>query len=153
MTDQPAAFEAQVLDGFALRCAGNDAARIPLAYSTDPTVVYAEGETGISIDVWPEVPGDSVTLTDYTVSDDPTLSDSVVGVQVTIRSVSRDRVKYISADLFDLFHNAPRGMLGTVTLVAAWRSSGTNLGQDSNDRLGRTENYYLTVHRPSSNRT
>lgn len=146
-------FEMAVLDGFASMISENPAARVPLAYEYDPTHVYPEGVLGISIDRYPADADASVTLAEYTVDDDPAMSESTVGVQVSIWSRDRRQVKAITSDLFNLLHGLTHARLGAVTLVMARRSSGTNVGQDSNERQGRMENYYLTVHRPSPNRT
>lgn len=146
-------FEMAVLDGFASMAAENPRARVKLAYEYDPKRTYPRGAIGITIDRYPAGPEASVTISDYTVDDDVALSDSTLGIQVSIWSKDRRQVKAIASDLFDLFHGRTHGMLGVVTLVMARRSSGTNVGQDSNERQGRTENYYVTVHRPSPNRT
>lgn len=146
-------FEQEVLDGFALVAAANPSARVPLVYDPTGKVAYRPDQVGIYVDSYPEGPGGSVTITDYTVSDDPSLSDSVMGIQVTIKHQDRLKVRAISGDLFNLFHGRWGGMLGTVTLVSALRASGTNTGQDSNERQGRIDNYYLTLHRPSAHRS
>lgn len=140
-------FDLAVLEGFAQTAV----ASTDLWYSR--TTPAPAGRIPIVLDITPESPDDVVTLRDYTVTDSPNLSDSTVGVQVDIRSKDRARIRSIMQALFDTFHGREAGMLGDVRLVMAVRSSGTWLGQDSNDRLQRTENYYLTVHRPSPNRT
>lgn len=140
-------FELAVLEGFA---------QVAVASTTlwyHRTKPAPAGRTKIVLDITPESPDDVVTLRDYTVMDSANLSDSVVGVQVDIRSKDVTKVRAIMSALFDAFHGRQAGMLGSVRLVMAVRSSGTWLGQDSNNRLQRTENYYLTVHRPSPNRT
>jgi hypothetical protein len=154
MTPTEPSFEERVLRGFAADLAANPAATVALAYDdeTDPAYIYAPEAVGLVLDRYPQGPDGAVTLTDYTVTDDLSLSDSVIGIQLTIRHPDRAAVKAIAADVFNLFHGRGRGMLGSVTLVSARRTSGTNTGQDSNERQGRIENYYLTVHRPSANR-
>lgn len=154
MTPTEPSFEERVLRGFAADLAANPEATVPLAYDdgTDPAYVYPADVVGLVIDSYPQGPDGAVTITDYTVTDDLSLSDSVIGVQLTIRHPDRMAVKAISSDVFNRFHGRGRGMLGDVTLVSARRTSGTNTGQDSNERQGRIENYYLTVHRPSANR-
>lgn len=149
-------FEMDTLLGFANVAADNPEAEVPLWSENDadgqPNPPQPEGTVPIFIDRWPEGPGDVVVIADYTVADDISLSDSVLGVQVSVRCEDLDKVKGITSDLFALFHGRWGGKLGRVTLVSARRASGTNTGQDSNDRQGRTENYYLTVHRPSTHR-
>jgi hypothetical protein len=122
------------------------------AEGADAEHVYGPSEWGIYTQLFPEGPEPSLTLSAYAVSDDASLSDSVIGVQASLWHPSRLQVGRAKDDLFNLLHGRQRTMLGTVTLVSALRSSGTNVGQDSTGRLGRTENYYLTVHRPSANR-
>lgn len=151
-TERP--FERLILDGFATAIVDNPDATVSLAYDdeTDPAYIYPDDVLGIYVDRWPQTVEGSVTITDYPVSDDPSLSDSVVGVQVTIKDADVNVVRAIDSDIFKLFHGRQRGMLGDVTLVSCVRASGTSLGQDSNGRQGRTANYYLTVHRPSTHR-
>ena len=62
-------------------------------------------------------------------------------------------LKQLALDvLVPLRHMEWGGNMGNVRLVQAVRRSGANLGQDGNGRVGRTENYYLTVHRLSTHR-
>lgn len=147
-------FEDAVLDGFANWLAGSTSGRLPYWYEYDPTAAIPEDVVPITVGTYPSLGRrTSITLNEYPVMDHVALSDSVVGIQVTIwAGTNRERATVIS-DLFDLVHGAHSATMGAVTLVMAERSTGANVGQDSNQRLGRTENYYLTVHRPSSNRT
>lgn len=149
-----ASFEDAVLDGFANALASSPSARLPYWYEHDANVPIPDGVVPITVGTYPDLGRRaSVTLNEYPVSDDPSLSDSVVGVQAAIWATNpRERATIVS-DLFDRVHGAHSATMGAVTLVMAVRSTGANVGQDSNERLGRTENYYLTVHRPSPNRT
>lgn len=148
-------FENALLFGVANDLADNPHALVKLWSELDengePNAAQPTGSTAIFFRVWPEEV-DSVTLAPYPVSDDPSLSDSVVGLQVTIRCGDMQRVSDIADDVFSRFHGRQAGMLGTVRLVQSFRRSGANLGQDGNGRVGRTENYYLTVHRPTEHR-
>lgn len=149
-------FELDVLLGFANVIADNADATVPLYIDLDkdgnPKAGGVPlGSTHVFIDQWPEEQN-SVTLLDYPVSDDPSLSDSVIGVQVTIWHRDRDRLRSIVSDVFNLMQGRWGGNMGNVRLVQAVRRSGANLGQDGNGRVGRTENYYLTVHRLSTHR-
>lgn len=149
-----ASFEERVLRGVAALLAGNPAATVALTDDQgNPAINYTAGQVGLYLDTWPEIPGGSVTLSDYPVTDDLALSDSVLGLQVTIRHADLSTVKAIASDVFNLLHGRQASMLGTVTLVSARRASGSNLGQDSNERRGRADNYYLTLHRPTTNRS
>lgn len=145
MTDP--SFELSLLEGFAQVAVSGTT----LWYSrTQPA---PSGRIPIVLDIAPESPDDVVVLRDYTVTDSINLSDSTIGVQADIRSKDRAKVRAIMTALYNTFHGREAGMLGDVRLVSAWRSSGTWLGQDSNDRLVRTENYYLSVWRSSPHRT
>ena len=143
--------ELQVLYGLAELAAANPDARVALEWP-GPTGSFTG--SGVPITVEEYAAGtDVVTLSEYAVSDDPSLSDSVMGVQVMVRCHERARTKAIAADLFDLLQGRRGGTLGGIRLVSARRASGTSVGKDSEGRLGRSDNYYLTVHRPSPFRT
>lgn len=148
-------FELDVLLGFGNLIA-EAATSVPLYIDLDAdgnqkTGAPTSGATHIFIDQWPQEQN-SVTLIDYPVSDDPSLSDSVIGVQVTIWHRDRDKLRTIVSDVFNTMQGRWGGSMGNVRLVQAARRSGANLGQDGNGRVGRTENYYLTVHRLSAHR-
>jgi len=120
------------------------------------TGVYTAAETGIVFDTVPQSPDRVITLTDYVVSDDPTLSDSVIGVQVRTRWGGQDPrpVKDLDGSIFDALHGLEGvDLTGGIHIVNMFRRSGTSMGQDANNRWGRSSNYYATVHRPSQNRT
>jgi len=120
------------------------------------TGVYTAAETGIVFDTVPQSPDRVITLTDYVVSDDPTLSDSVIGVQVRTRWGGQDPrpVKDLDGSIFDVLHGLEGvDLVGGVHIVSMFRRSGTSMGSDTNNRWMRSSNYYATVHRPSTNRT
>lgn len=117
------------------------------------TGVYTSGEVGIVFDVVPASPAQLVVLTPYAASDDPTLSDSEVSLQIRVRGTTDPRTAYDLDDrAFDAMQNLPRTEMGGVTVVGVWRTSGAYLGVDGNARHERTSNYRLLVHRPSDNR-
>lgn len=118
--------------------------------------VYAAGETGIVLDTIPASPDRIIALSDYVVSDDPSLSDSVIGVQVRTRWGGQDPrpVKDLDGLIFNLLHGLSGiNLVGGVHIVSMFRRSGVSMGQDANNRWGRSSNYYVTVHRPSTNRS
>lgn len=104
------------------------------------------------------------SLDTYVVADSASdLDDSTVGLQVMCRSgAGQDRrVTIAMADqLFDRLHAAtnlhlrpdPATPARDVFVVQAYRRSGVNLGMDSNSRWERSQNYYLDVSRPTTNR-
>lgn len=150
-------FEEQALSGFAHTLADWPDATELTQYSDDPAEIYdpANG-VGIYLYAFPQsfdtLASPAIKLTDYVVTDSPSNSDSVLGIQVEIWSADVSQLNRIAGDLFNLFQGRQRGMLGSVMLVMALRTSGAILGIDTNGRRGRTENYYLTLHRPSLNR-
>jgi hypothetical protein len=120
------------------------------------TGIYTAAETGIIFDTVPQSPDQVITLTDYAVSDDPTLSDSVIGVQVRTRWGGQDPrpVKDLDGSIFNALHGLESVTLtGGVHVVSMVRRSGVSLGIDANNRWMRSSNYYATVWRPSANRS
>lgn len=121
-----------------------------------PTGVYSATETAIVLGTIPQTPDRVVTLTAYGVSDDPSLSDSVVGVQTRCRWGGQDprSVNDLDDRLFSLLHGRMAWTLSTgIHVVQCLRASGPlPLGQDENGRWALSSNYYLTVHRPSTYR-
>lgn len=117
--------------------------------------VYAAGETGIVLGTVPSSPDRIVTLTSYGVDDDPTLSDSTTGVQVRTRWGGQDPrpVDDLADAIFALLHNRGPLTLSTgVRVVQIHRQSSTPLGQDTNARWSRSDNYYVAAHYPTPNR-
>jgi hypothetical protein len=123
-------------------------------YRTDGSA-YQASETGLFFDAMPPNPDRAIVLADYPVTDDPSLSDSVLGVQMRSRGRPDNAtdVKDIADGLFDLFHGRKDFMVNGVRVVYVLRNSGAVLGRDDNNRWERSDNYYFTLHRPSANRT
>jgi hypothetical protein len=121
----------------------------------NPTGTYAPTDTGIMVEVVPPAPDNVVMLAHYVVQDDPTLSDSVIGLQVHTRTGGQDpRTTSDLADaVFDQLHGLHDLTLSTgVRVVEIVRRSGAFIGQDELQRWSRTDNYYATVYRPGPNR-
>lgn len=121
----------------------------------NPTGIYAATDTAIVIGTLPQEPARAIALMAYGVSDDPTLPNSVIGVQVRCRWDGPDPSP--AADLadavFDILHSMRRTLPGGVSVTQSFRSSGPlPLGQDNNQRWQNSSNYYMTVWRPSPNR-
>lgn len=154
-------FELDLLLGVANLLADNPEAEVPLwsQYSAawdEVTEAYQANApkpadaVPILIDAF-DGDGPYVVLSEYSV-DDSVSGSPVIGLQASIRSESIDVIRGVASDIYALLHQRWGGMLGTVKLVDASRSSGTNVGQDSNNRQGRIENYYMRVYRPTPNR-
>ncbi len=142
-TDDLLAGVAQYLAGGGVGTWRADGAYLP----TDPEPIV--------ITAVPSAPDRVIVLTPYTVSDDGSLSDSVQGLQVRLRGTVDPRVVQGLADrVFDRLHGSHGVTLpGGLRLVIAERRSGTPLGTDGTGRHERSENYHLTVWRPSPHRT
>jgi hypothetical protein len=142
-------FTADLLDGLAqmLADAGVGVWR--------PTGAYAAAERAIVIGAMPPEPDAVIVLASFPVDDDPSLSDSVVGVQVRCRGLHAASAATDSADaVFDLWHGAAHLSAGGVRIVQALRqSSATPFLDETARRWETSDNYYLSVHRPSANRT
>ncbi len=120
------------------------------------TAAYTALQLGIVIGELRPTPDRQIALSAYPVADDPSLSDSVVGVQVISRWEGRDPRPSDDLDdaIFSLLHGKTRLVLSTgITVVQIQRVSGAPLGWDENQRRSVSSNYYVTAHRPSSNRT
>lgn len=145
-------FTSNFLTGICTTVAGYADKHMPYEYKTG-TDVYSEGAAAITWEVEPDLER-TITVRTYPVADDPSISDSQIGVQFRISGP--DDMAFINAaidDLFDLFHGLQATTMGGVKVIMAERRSGASLGQDGRGRVSRTENYYFTVHRPSRNRT
>lgn len=120
------------------------------------TGAYTTTQTGIVFGTLPQAPDRIIALSAYGVSDDPSLSDSVMGMQVRCRWGGMDpRLVDDLADLvFAYLHGKEHYTLSTgIHVVSCVRNSGpASLGQDENRRWSNVQNFYLTVHRPSTNR-
>lgn len=121
----------------------------------NPTSPYTATDTAISIRVMPASPDAVIMLTPYPVSDDYSLSDSVVGLQVQTRTGGEDPTT--TDDLTDAVFDALQGLYGItlstgIKVQAVERRSSLPLGQDDLHRWVNSDNYYLTLWRPSSHR-
>ncbi|MEV4053038.1 minor capsid protein [Amycolatopsis sp. NPDC049688] len=142
-------FTGDLLDGYAALIA---AAGIGTVRSDGSA--YQASETAITFGAMPSEPDRAITLTAYPVRDDPSLSDSVVGLQVRTRGGSDPHdVEGLADALFDLLHHPQAHTVGAIRVVQALRNSGGPLGRDENNRWERSDNYYVTVNRPTANRT
>lgn len=124
--------------------------------SWDEAGIYADSETGIVLGNVPQSPPRIITLSAYGVSDHPTLSDSVVGVQVRCRWEGEDPRPV--DDLADRVYNHLHGKVAMelttgVVIIQCLRQSASPLGQDANKWWSNVQNFYASVWRPSTNRT
>lgn len=120
-----------------------------------PTTPYQPAEVAVVLETVPQAPESVVVLAAYGVDDDPSLSDTVLGLQVTTRRPGQNPGPGydLAGEVFDALHGRTETVLsGGVYLVQCLRRSHTSIGQDSNGRWRRVQNFYCTVHRPSPHR-
>lgn len=142
-------FTGDLLDGIAQVLADGGAG----TYRSNGSA-YLPSETAIVFAAMPQTPDRVIALATYTVTDDASLSDSVVGLQVRCRGGANPHdVEAVAGSVFDLLHGRTAYQAGTVRIVQSLHQSGAPLGRDDSNRWERSENYYLTVHRPSAHRT
>lgn len=116
---------------------------------------FNSSDTGIVAGALPASPDAVLALASYSVSDDPTNSDSVIGLQVTTRAAGQDPrpVGRLTSTVYDQLHGLTSVVLpGGVYVVQCYRQSWTSTGQDANHRWREVSNFYVTVHRPSKYR-
>lgn len=120
-----------------------------------PSGSYPPGEAGIVVAARPQEPGDVISLSAYGVDDDPSLSDSVLGLQVWCRRAGAHPgpVAETADAVFDVLHGTTHlALVGGVHVVQCLRRSQVSGGQDGNGRWSDIQNFYATVHYPSTHR-
>lgn len=120
-----------------------------------PAGTYAPTDVGIYIQSTPPSPDGAVILSSFAVSDDPTLADSVDGLQVMTRMGGLDPrpVNDLADAIFDALQGLHDLTLSTgVRVNECGRRSGLPLGQDDLRRWLRSDNYYVTAYRPAPHR-
>jgi hypothetical protein len=120
-----------------------------------PTGTYRDDETGIVIGTVPASPPRVVVLTPYPLFDDVAQADSVLGVQVRMRSASGDPREALDlADaVFDVLHGATHLDLAGALVHLAERTASLPMGRDQSGRYEHADTYQLTAHRPTRHRT
>lgn len=122
-----------------------------------PDEVFTDDDTAIvdSAEL-PDSPPRVIALSSYGVSDDVSLSNSVLALQVLCRWDGTDPApsRDLAEAVYNLLQGAQHVILDTGVHVAqTWRNSGpASLGKDANERWQNSSNFYCTCHRPSPNR-
>ncbi|QLF82700.1 tail terminator [Microbacterium phage Cicada] len=111
---------------------------------------YQAGEWGLFAITAPQNTR-AVVIRPFFTSDDPSLSDSVVSVQLEFRGTKREVVRGMD-EVFDALHGFWSGKLGTVRVQTITHSPGSPLTVDEAGNHRHTDNYDLAVYRPSSHR-
>jgi hypothetical protein len=119
-----------------------------------PGGVYREDEVGIVIGSVPASPARVVALSLYPLADDVEQADSVLGLQVRVRSSGPDPREALSLVdvVFDVLQGATHLHLGDVEVHLARRTASAPMGQDTNRRYEHADTYQVTAHRPTSHR-
>jgi len=116
-----------------------------------PTGVYRDDETGIVIAVVPAAPPRVVVLSCYALADDVDQADSLIGLQIRVRSGTpdpRDALDLID-EVFEELHGATHLTLAGVVVHLAERTASTPMGRDQNGRYEHADTYQLAVYRPT----
>lgn len=116
---------------------------------------YTSEQNPIFLEDMPSTPDAAISLTTYAVSSDLTLNDVEQGLQVRVRGGRGDYASDsdLADQVFAQLHGAEGLDLGNDIRVALIQHiSGAALGQDTNGRPERTDNYYLSTNRPSTHR-
>lgn len=144
MTDGP---EVEFVEGLAALL---DSASIGV-YS--PGGVYAASDVGIEFGTFAQSPDQQIVLTTYSVQDQVSVDDSILGVNVMLRGTPDPRsVKNRSGLIFNQFQGLTDRWFGSMYLALMWRQSGRLDGKDDNDRWLSSENYYARVAWPTTYR-
>lgn len=142
-------YEEQLFEGLATLLAGAAVGEF------SPSGAYATGAIAITDKILPASPDSAIALAQYVVADDPTLSDSVIGLQVRTRAAGEDSrlVDRLAGAVFNQLHGlADFDIADGIRIVFAERRSGTTATRDELRRWSRIDNYYLTLWRPSPHR-
>ena len=137
--------ETALVHGIAALIAGAGAA----VWST--TTAYTASQVGIYDGVIPEDTLEGIGLATYPV-DDPVHSTSTIGVQITLRSVSKATVRDRAEAIFDTLHAMWGHELPGLRVEHLLRRSSADLGPDDKGAFRRTDNYYAIVNHPTANR-
>jgi hypothetical protein len=116
------------------------------------SAVFQPTDTAIVMETLPQTPDSAIAITIYPVSDDPTLSDSVAGIQIKARAAGPDprAVNALTDAVFNAFQNMTMTLSTGICIQQIGRKSGVPLGMDDQMRRIRSENYYAKYWRPST---
>lgn len=114
--------------------------------------VYDSEDWGLFLGLTPDQPDRAITLMSYPV-EDTDLTDTITGIQFRIRG-RRDptEVENMADALYDLLHNRSHYYVNGVHVELSWRQSGAWMGQDTNQRIERVENFYARTQRESTHK-
>lgn len=116
---------------------------------------FQSTDIAIVMQTLPQEPDTAIALTTYTVSDDPTLSDSVYAVQAMMRGADSDPrpLNDLADSVFDALQNFTGTLSTGICVQQMVRRSSALLGKDQTQRWLRSDNYYAQLWRPSTYRS
>lgn len=107
--------------------------------------------TAITLRQTPPEPDRSITLTDYPVTSNARLTDTVTGLNVRVRGRTPGQASATAAAVYAALHALGRAALGTVPngvlVTDAYLQSEAQVGPDNNGRAVRSINYYIRWNR------
>lgn len=115
-----------------------------------PDAVISDPDTGIFRGVMPDTPERALGLTAYPVVDDDT-TNAITGVQIRMRAGrDPDAVDDLADAVFDALHNRRQYRINGVYVALSWRQSQAWIGQDVQQRMELTSNFYFRTVRSGS---
>lgn len=118
-----------------------------------PHGAYAPDEIAIVLGDLPQSPEKAVGISDYPVSSDPKLSDTIIGVQARIRGdLHPGTVRDLRDAVYDAWHALSHFELvseaGNILVTQVNWQSAAPLGPAEGGQFQRSENYYVWFNRP-----
>lgn len=119
-----------------------------------PTAAYTDDHVGIVLSLVPKSPSQAITLSAYTVDHDPSLPDSVMGLQIRHRGTPDPTVCDDMADkAFDIFHSRHDYTLPSgVAIQQSFERTRVSGGMDDNRRWSMIQNFYFYLAHPAPHR-
>jgi hypothetical protein len=116
--------------------------------------VYQATDTGIYVKAVNPSPDRIITMTAYQVTDDPTMPEARLGVQLRFRGLQDPRdVDELGDSVYGILQGLTGVQFNSVFAEQVLRQSSITLGQDAAKRWERADAYYIdTGLPPTSNR-
>ena len=116
------------------------------------TVAYTKTQVGIYDGPIGTTTPEGIGLATYPVSD-PVDTESIIGLQITLRSKTKAALRDRAEAIFQQLHAAWGLQLDGLRIDQLTRESSADLGIDEAGAYLRTDNYYATLNHPTPNRT
>jgi len=117
------------------------------------TIPYTTSQVGIFDGKIPDDTVEGIGLATYPVSD-PVGSESIIGVQISLRSASKAAIRDRAEAIFGVLHALWGHSLADGPRIDHMvRQSSADLGPDEAGAFRRTDNYYVRLNNPTTNRT